>query len=123
MSPSVRNIIAWILQGLLAAMFIFSGDYKLMDLAGTCKMFEGMGMPGWLGSFIGAAEVLGGIGLLVPRTVRPAAMSLLIIMIGAVFMHASKIPGGLAKGVPAIVSLLLLAVVLVLRRRTAVRAA
>ena len=122
MSPSVRNIIAWILQGLLAARFIFSGGHKLMDLAGTSKVFEGMGMPGWLGRFIGAAEVLGGIGLLVPRTVRPAAMGLLIIMIGAVFMHASKIPGGLAKDVPAIVSLLLLVVVLVLRSRPAARA-
>ncbi len=123
MSPSVRTIIACILPALLAAMLIFSGGHKLMDLAGTSKMFEGMGMPGWLGSFTGAAEVLGGIGLLVPRTVRPAAMGLLLIIIGAVFMHASKITGGLAKGVPAIVSLLLLAVVLVLRRRTAVRAA
>lgn len=122
MSPSVRNIIAWILQALLAAMFIFSGGHKLMDLAGTTKMFEGMGMPGWFAALIGGAELLGGIGLLIPRTVRPAAMGLIIIMIGAVFMHATKIPGGLAKGMPAIVCLLLLVVVLVLRSRTAVRA-
>lgn len=122
MSPSGRNIIAWILQALLAAMFIFSGGHKLLDLPGTMKMFEGLGLPGWLGGFIGAAEVLGGIGLLVPRTVRPAAMGLIIIMIGAVFMHATKIPGGLAKGMPAMVALLLLVVVLALRSRTAVRA-
>lgn len=122
MSPSVRNIIAWILQALLAAMFIFSGGHKLMDLAGTMKMFGSMGMPGWFGGLIGAAEVLGGIGLLVPRTVRPAAMGLIVIMIGAVFMHATKIPGGLAKGVPALVLLALLAVVLVLRSRTEARA-
>ena len=122
MSPSVRNIIAWILQALLAAMFVFSGGHKLLDLAGTTSMFGSLGMPGWLGGFIGAAEVLGGIGLLVPRTVRPAAMGLIIIMIGAVFMHATKIPGGLAKGGPAIVSLVLLVVVLVLRSRPAVRA-
>ena len=64
----------------------------------------------------------GGVGLLVPRTVRPAAMGLIVIMIGAVFMHATKIPGGLAKGVPAIVLLVLLVVVLALRSRTAARA-
>lgn len=44
-SPSVRNIIAWILQALLAAMFIFSGGHKLLALPGTMKMFEGLGMP------------------------------------------------------------------------------
>jgi putative oxidoreductase len=122
MSPSVRNIIAWILQALLAAMFIYSGGHKLMDLAGTTQMFESMGMPGWFAGLIGGAELLGGIGLLVPRTVRLAAMGLIIIMIGAVFMHATKIPGGLAKGVPAMVCLLLLVAVLVLRSRTEARA-
>ena len=122
MSPSLRNIIAWILQALLAAMFIYGGGQKLLNLDGTMTMFGSMGMPGWLGGFIGAAELLGGIGLLVPRTVRPAAMGLLIIMVGAVFMHATKIPGGLAKGGPAIVALLLLVLMLVLRRRTEARA-
>ncbi|MBH8567587.1 DoxX family protein [Microvirga sp. STS02] len=121
MSPSVRNVIAWILQALLAAMFIFSGGHKLMDLPGTMKMFEGLGLPGWFAGLIGGAEVLGGIGLLVPRTVRPAAMGLIIIMLGAVYMHATKIPGGLAKGVPAIVALVLLVVVLMLRSRTEAR--
>ncbi|GAB3573472.1 DoxX family protein [Hymenobacter daeguensis] len=119
MSPSVRNIIAWILQALLAALFIFSGGHKLMDLPGTMKMFESMGLPGWFAGLIGGAEVLGGIGLLVPRTVRPAALGLIVVMIGAVYMHATKIPGGLAKGVPAIVALLLLVVVYLLRRPAA----
>ena len=104
MSPSVRNINAWILQALLAAMFIFSGGHKLMDLPGTMKMFGGLGLPGWFAGLIGGAGVLG----------------LMVIMIGAVFMHATKIPGGLAKGVPAIVALVL--VVLALRSRTEVRA-
>ncbi|MDO7846099.1 DoxX family protein [Hymenobacter sp. M29] len=122
MSPSVRNIIAWILQALLAAMFIYSGGHKLMDLAGTTKNFEGLGLPGWMATLIAVAELLGGIGLLIPRTVRPAALGLIVIMIGAVVMHATKIPGGLAGGTAAIVCLVLLVVLLVLRSRPAVRA-
>ncbi|MBD2722028.1 DoxX family protein [Hymenobacter armeniacus] len=122
MSPSVRNIIAWILQALLAAMFIYGGFSKLMQLDATMKMFGSLGLPGWFGGFIGGAELLGGIGLLVPRTVRPAALGLIVIMLGAVFMHATKIPGGLANGVPAIVALVLLVVVLVLRSRPVPRA-
>lgn len=116
MSPSVRNIIAWILQVLLAGMFIFSGFNKLKELDGTMKMFGSMGMPEWFGALIGGAELLGGIGLLIPRTVRLAAVGLIIIMAGAVFMHATKIPGGIAKGVPALVLLVLLVVVYLLRR-------
>jgi uncharacterized membrane protein YphA (DoxX/SURF4 family) len=117
MSPSVRNIIAWILQALLAAMFIFGGFQKLMHLDETTKMFGDLGLPGWFAGFIGVAELLGGIGLLVPRTVRPAALGLIVIMIGAVFMHATKIPGGIAKGMPALVALVLLLVVYLLRSR------
>ena len=119
MSPSVRNIIAWILQALLAAAFIFSGFNKLKELDGTMKMFGSMGMPEWFGALIGGAELLGGIGLLIPRTVRLAALGLIVIMAGAVFMHATKIPGGIAKGMPALVLLVLLVVVYLLRRPTA----
>ncbi|WP_046243429.1 DoxX family protein [Hymenobacter terrenus] len=122
MSPSVRNIIAWILQALLAAAFIMSGFNKLSHGPDTAKMFGSMGLPGWFAYFIGGAELLGGIGLLIPRTVRPAALGLIIIMIGAAVLHATKIPGGIAKGVPALVLLALLAVVLVLRRPTRVAA-
>ena len=89
---------------------------KFKDLDATMGMFGSMGLPGWLGALIGAAEVLGGIGLLIPRTTRLAALGLIIIMAGAVFMHATKIPGGIAKGVPALVLLGLLVVVYLLRR-------
>ncbi|MBD2769464.1 DoxX family protein [Hymenobacter sp. BT664] len=115
MNPSARNIIAWILQALLAAAFIMSGFSKLSHGPDTVKMFSNLGFPGWFAYFIGGAELLGGIGLLIPRTVRPAALGLIVIMIGAAVLHATKIPGGLAKGVPALVLLGLLAVVVLLR--------
>ncbi|GAB3634880.1 hypothetical protein GCM10027422_04700 [Hymenobacter arcticus] len=104
------------MQGLLAFAFIASGINKFLHSEATVTNFSGMGVPGWFAYLIAGAEVLGGIGLLVPRTVRPAALGLIIIMLGAVFMHATKIPGGLAKGVPAIALLVLLFVVLALRR-------
>ncbi|MET4105288.1 DoxX family protein [Hymenobacter sp. UYP22] len=116
MSASTRNIIAWILQGLLALAFLASGGKKLLDLPGTVNMFGQLGLPGVLAYIVAIGEVLGGIGLLVPRLVRPAALGLIVIMIGAVGMHATKIPGGIAGGMPALVLLLLLGVVLWLRR-------
>lgn len=116
MSASTRNIIAWVLQVLLGLFFMFAGFNKLRDLPATVGMFGSMGLPTVLAYVIGGAELLGGIGLLIPRLTRLAAAGLVIIMIGAVFMHATKIPGGLAGGVPAIVSLVLLAVLLWLRQ-------
>jgi len=123
MSTSTRNIIAWILQVLLGLAFIASGGNKFAHLADTVGMFGSMGIPAFLTYLVAGGEVLGGIGLLIPRFVRPAALGLIIIMIGAVFMYATKIPGGLAKGVPAIALLVLLFVVLALRRPAPTRLA
>ncbi|HET9506286.1 MAG TPA: DoxX family protein [Hymenobacter sp.] len=120
---STRNIIAWILQILLAVAFIASGGNKLLHLADTVKGFGGMGFPSWFAYFIAGAEVLGGIGLLVPRFTRLAALGLMLIMIGAAYVHATKIPGGLLpNGFPALGLLVLLVVVYLLRRPTAARA-
>jgi putative oxidoreductase len=117
MPTSTRNTIAWILQALLAFAFTASGINKFLHLDTTVSGFTSMGFPGWFTYLIAGAEVLGGIGLLLLRTVRPAALGLLIIMLGAVYLHATKIPGGLLpNGLPAIALLVLLCVVLVLRR-------
>ena len=50
---------------------------------------------------------------------RPAALGLVLVMLGALFMHATKIPGGLAGGGFAAAMLALLLVVLWLRRPVA----
>lgn len=116
MSVSTRNSIAWVLQVLLGLAFIASGANKLRDLPGTVSMFGGLGLPAALAYVVAFGELLGGIGLLLPRFTRYAALALLPIMVGAVVMHATKIPGGIAKGVPALVLLVLLLVVFFLRR-------
>ena len=119
---STRNTIAWILQILLAVAFIASGGNKLLHLADTVKGFGGMGFPGWFAYLIAGAEVLGGIGLLVPRFTRLAAAGLIIIMVGAAYVHTTKIPGGLLpNGLPALGLLVLLVVVLLLRRPSPAR--
>ena len=114
---AVRNVISWILQVLLGLAFIFSGGNKFLHLADTVGMFSKLGLPVVVTYLVAGGEVLGGIGLMVPRFVRPAAVGLIIIMIGAAFMHATKIPGGLLpNGLPALGLLLGLVVILLLRR-------
>ena len=108
MSSSTRNLIAWVLQGLLGLAFIASGVKKFADMTGTVNMFSSVGLPGIMAYIIAGAEVLGGVGVLVPRFTRLAALGLLVVMVGAVIMHATRIPGGIGKGVPAIVLLAVL---------------
>jgi uncharacterized membrane protein YphA (DoxX/SURF4 family) len=82
------NIILWIAQGLLAAVFLFSGGMKfVMSIEDMTKQ---MPMPGWFLHFIGVCEVLGALGVILPwlTRIRPgltplAAAGLVIIMIGA----------------------------------------
>jgi uncharacterized membrane protein YphA (DoxX/SURF4 family) len=82
------NIALWIIQALLAALFLFAGGTKLV--LPIEEMTKQMPMPGWFLRFIGVAEVLGGLGLVLPwlLRIRPgltplAAAGLLIIMVGA----------------------------------------
>lgn len=83
------NIVLWIVQALLAALFLFAGVMKF--LTPIEEMTKQIAMPGWFLLFIGACEVLGGLGLVLPWLLRIkpgltplAAAGLLIIMIGAV---------------------------------------
>jgi hypothetical protein len=82
------NYALWIVQGLLALLFLFAGGTKLVLPLDALK--GPVPLPGPFLRFIGVAEVLGAIGLILPELVqmRPgltplAAAGLVIIMIGA----------------------------------------
>jgi uncharacterized membrane protein YphA (DoxX/SURF4 family) len=88
------NIVLWIIQILLALMFLFAGGTKLilpLDVLKSMGSPNQVVLPGLLLRFIGVCEVLGALGLVLPGLlrIRPgltplAAAGLLIIMIGAV---------------------------------------
>ena len=82
------HYVLWIVQGLLALVFLFAGGMKL--ILPLEKMAGPVELPGYLLRFIGVAEVLGALGLILPSAlrIRPgltplAACGLVIIMIGA----------------------------------------
>jgi uncharacterized membrane protein YphA (DoxX/SURF4 family) len=94
------NIVAWILQIVLAVAFLAAGGMKL---ARPKPALVGAGM-GWAEDFtdtnvklIGAVEVLGAIGLVVPwlTGIAPiltpiAAVGLALVMGGAVVTHVRR---------------------------------
>ena len=82
------NLALWIIQVLLALLFLFAGAMKL--IMPIEEMTQQIPMPGLFLRFIGVCEVLGGLGLVLPWLlgIRPgltllAAAGLVIIMIGA----------------------------------------
>ena len=104
------NRALWIVQGLLAALFLFAGGVKLvMPIA---ELEKQAGMPGWFLRFIAVAEVLGALGLVLPGLlrIRPgltplAATGLAIIMLGATIVTLAS--GAIAPALmPLVVGLL-----------------
>ena len=85
----------WIIQGLLALLFVFAGGFKLfMPIE---ELMKETGMPGPFMRFISVVELLGGIGLILPGLlrIRPsltplAAAGLVIVMIGATVLTLEK---------------------------------
>ena len=100
----------WIVQGLLALLFLFTGGMKLVLPLEV--LTEQTPLPGLFLRFIGLAEVLGAIGLVLPGLlrIRPgltplAAAGLVIIMIGATAVTLAVVNVGAAL-IPLVVGLL-----------------
>ena len=98
------NVALWTVQVLLALLFVWAGGMKLVlpldQLTGPFPL------PGWFLRFLGVAELLGGLGLVLPGLLRRltwltplAASGLIIIMIGATVITLAA--GGIG---PALIS-------------------
>lgn len=95
---SLLHITLWIVQVLLAAMFLAVGLMKtatpIEELAQTMPLAGDMPI---LTRFIGVVEILGGLGLILPAALRIipkitawAAAGLALIMIFALIFHLSR---------------------------------
>jgi hypothetical protein len=99
-----RNTGLWIVQGLLAAMFLLAGVSKLVMSAAQMTAPGPIQLPVAFIRFIGVCEALGAIAMIVPglTRIRPGltplgAGGLVIIMIGATVINI--VNGPAAAGV------------------------
>ncbi|HEY7473291.1 MAG TPA: DoxX family protein [Gemmatimonadota bacterium] len=104
------NRLLWIVQVMLALLFLFAGGTKLV-MSGE-QMTAQVAMPVLFLRFIGVCEILGALGLILPGLlkIRPgltplAAAGLVVIMIGATVTTIVALGSALAV-VPAIAGLL-----------------
>ena len=103
--PAIMSYSLWIVQALLALLFLFAGGAKLVLPAEAMK--GPVSLPVLFLRFIVVCEVLGAIGLFLPGLLRTrpnltplAAAGLAIIMIGATAVNV--VGGGVA---PALITL------------------
>jgi uncharacterized membrane protein len=94
------NVVLWIVAAVLAAVFLASGVIKVVQ---PREKLIASGM-GWAGSIpagavklLGALEILGAIGLILPAVtgiapilVPLAAAGLVLVMIGGIVVHARR---------------------------------
>ena len=107
--------ILWIIQAVLALLFLFAGGTKLVlpiDVMRSMGSPNQIYLPGLFIRFIGVCEVLGALGLILPGLLRKrpgltplAAAGLAIIMIGATVVTFAADGAGAAV-VPFVVTLL-----------------
>jgi hypothetical protein len=110
----VLNFVLWFTQALLALLFLFAGGSKLVMTMEQMKAGGGVELPEWFLRFLGVAELLGGLGLILPGLlrIRPmltplAAAGLVIIMIGATTITIATMSVS-AAAVPFVAGLLAL---------------
>ena len=113
------NVGFWVIQGVLALVFIMSGSMKLTrskeQLAGQLPWVEDFSLPQI--RVIGALELLGGVGLVLPALtgmmpwLTPlAAAGMVLVMIGASLTHYRRKEYSAIGGTAALFVLALLVV-------------
>ena len=112
-----RNTALWIVQGVLACLFLLAGGSKLVMTAEQMASPGPVQFPVLFIRFIGVCEVLGAIGMILPGVtgITPGltplgAAGLVIIMIGASVVNIMN--GMAAFAIPTAVLGLLCAVVI-----------
>ena len=92
------NVLLWILQVLLGVYFFAIGVMHFAIPPNLPPQMNWMyELPAWLHTVSGIAEILGGLGLILPavtriqtRLVPLAASGLVLVMIGAMIYHVTR---------------------------------
>jgi putative oxidoreductase len=79
-----RPGVLWTLSGLVALTFFVAGAGKVGAVEPSPENFARWGLAPAIMRAVGAAEMLGAIGLLIPRAAPFSAVGLCVLMLGAI---------------------------------------
>jgi putative oxidoreductase len=111
------TVALWCAQAALAVQFVVAGTLKVTGDPLMVDMFTDIGAGQWLRYAVGALEVAGALGLLVPRLSGAAALGIAALMTGAVVTNVFVLQT--SPAVP--IALLLLSTVVAAARRHELR--
>lgn len=92
MTAKTKNIIVWVLAGLLAFAFFGSGITKLLGVEMQIKNLESWGYPPWMRFPIGISEVVFAIGLLIPAYRKWFVYGIFAWGVIAIYTHIQATP-------------------------------
>ena len=78
-----RTVALWGAQIVLASQFLGAGLVKITGDPAMVEMFSDIGAGQWFRYLVGALELAGAVGLLLPRLCGLAALGLAGLMVGA----------------------------------------
>jgi uncharacterized membrane protein len=117
MTTRTKNIIAWILAGLLAFAFIGSGITKLLGVEMQIKNLESWGYPLWSRFPIGLTEIAFAVALLIPKYRKLALYGIFIWALIAVITHLQAGQANMIVA-PILFGMLALAIFFLLKEKT-----
>lgn len=113
------NLALWVLQAALAFQFAGAGLVKVTGSPEMVDLFATIGAGQWLRYLVGALELAGAVGLLVPVLSGLAALGLAALMVGATATNLLVL--GVSPWLP--IGLLLASAVVAWARRSRTRQA
>jgi putative oxidoreductase len=93
------NIALWVIQALVGLAFLAAGFPKAFrPIEEVAKRMPWAGRsPVWFVRFVGVAEILGAIGLILPAATKilpwltvAAAIGLVVVMVSAIIFHVAR---------------------------------
>ena len=110
----LKTIGRWIPVVLLTLIFVPAGWAKFSDTSGWAIAFRHWGYPDWFRIVIGIAELTSMALLLVPRFASYGASLFVVVMLGAIYTHATH---NESSRLPFILFLLALSLIIAFTRR------
>jgi putative oxidoreductase len=117
--PTSRRSIAvalWVAQAVLALQLASGGVLKLIGDAAMVDLFTDIGAGQWFRYAVGLVELVGAVGLLIPRLCGLAALGVTALLVGATVTNVAI---GVAPWLPLV--LLLVAATVAYVRRSEIR--
>lgn len=86
------DIASLVLRVTLGIALLAHGLLKVLvfTLPGTAGFFESVGFPGWAAYIVAPLEIIAGIAIILGFQARIAALAVLPVLLGALYVHAGN---------------------------------